>query len=61
MIDIYHALLEKMHRRDGDVFTRRVSLHPLHKTALAARRLLPRLPVVLGSAPMRPVTRAVVR
>ena len=61
MIDIDHALLEKMQRLDGDVFSKRVSLHPLHKTALAARRLLPRLPRVLGFGATRPATRAVVR
>jgi 15-cis-phytoene synthase len=43
MFDIYRALLEKIRRRDGDVFSRRVRLSPWHKTALAARRLAPRL------------------
>lgn len=61
MVDIYHALLEKMQRRDGDVFTRRVSLHPLYKATLAARRLLPRLPRVMGFGTSRPAPRTVAR
>lgn len=43
MFDIYHALFEKIRRRDGDVFSQRVRLSSWHKTALAARRLAPRL------------------
>jgi phytoene synthase len=43
MFDIYRALLEKVRRRDGDVFSQRVRLSSWHKTALAARRLAPRL------------------
>ncbi|HEX4147589.1 MAG TPA: phytoene/squalene synthase family protein, partial [Pirellulales bacterium] len=38
----YRALLERIKRLDGDVFTRRVSLSPWHKWGIAARWLLPR-------------------
>lgn len=61
MFDIYHALLHKMQQLDGDVFRRRVSLHPLYKATLAARRLLPRLPRVMGFGSTRSVPRAVAR
>jgi phytoene synthase len=50
MLDIYRALFEKIRRRDGDVFSRRVRLSAWHKTALAARRIAPR-PFGLGPRP----------
>lgn len=43
MFDIYRSLLEKIRRRDGDVFSSRVRLGACHKSLLAARRLAPRL------------------
>jgi phytoene synthase len=43
MVDIYRALFDKVRSRDGDVFSERVRLSAWHKTALAVRRLAPRL------------------
>jgi hypothetical protein len=43
MFDIYRSLLEQIRRRDGDVFSSRVTLGACRKTFLAARRLAPRL------------------
>jgi len=43
MFDIYRSLLEKIRRRDGDVFSSRVRLGACHKASLAMRRLAPRL------------------
>jgi phytoene synthase len=43
MFDIYRSLLDKIRRRNGDVFSSRVRLGACHKTAIAVRRLAPRL------------------
>jgi phytoene/squalene synthetase len=37
MMARYHALLEKIRRRPGDVFSRRIRVGPLKKIWLAAR------------------------
>jgi len=50
MIDIYHALLVKIRRRDYDVFTARVRLAGWYKALLALRRMGPKLlPFRFGS------------
>lgn len=50
MIDIYHALLVKIRRRDYDVFTERVRLPGWYKALLALRRMGPKLlPFRFGS------------
>ncbi|MBS0210336.1 MAG: phytoene/squalene synthase family protein [Planctomycetes bacterium] len=41
MLEIYHGLLAEIRRRDGDVFSRRVSLSSWRKWTIAARWLLP--------------------
>lgn len=42
IVSTYRALLERIKRLDGDVFSRRVQLSPLTKWGIAARWLLPR-------------------
>ena len=50
MIDIYHALLVKIRRRDYDVFRERVRLPGWYKALLALRRMGPKLlPFRFGS------------
>jgi phytoene synthase len=50
MIDIYRGLLKKIKADPAAVLSRRVSLHPAHKLALAARALPLR---IFGSAAVR--------
>ncbi len=57
MTAIYHALLVEIKRRDGDVFSSRVSLSAWRKLGIAARWLLPR-PATRAPKPSLGATRS---